>query len=262
MLSLFTSKKKILIGIKTGLFILIFTYLFIINPYDAFSLQPLEIVKRGDQVVNAPVDAYILSTMVVIDSEGYKNERKTEMFQKGKEKRLVRFLSPADQKGISFLALPDDVMYLYLPAFHKVRQIASHVKNQNFAGTDLTYDDLSAFELAEAHTAQLLGEENGSYLIKLSPEKTEGKEYRLLKVWYRKDNFYPVRVEYYDESGAMFKVIERRNLKQVKGYWIPMEMEVKNIKKEHTTKSIIGEVKFDIGLDEEVFTKRNLLRFR
>jgi len=211
--------KKILKVIKAGIVILLLIPLFTINPGYTFALQAMDIVKKGDQVVNAPQDAYILSTMVLIDKDGHKSERKSEMYQKGTEKRLVRFLSPADQKGISFLALPDDVMYLYLPAFHKIRQIASHVKNQNFAGTDLTYDDLSAFELAKGHTAQLLGEKDNAYMIRLEPEKTEGKEYSFLKVWYRKDNFYPIRIEYYDDSGSMFKVMERRNLKQVDGYW-------------------------------------------
>ncbi len=228
----------------------------------AFGLTAIEIVKKGDDVFNAPKDAHIISKMIIIDKNGNKSVRKSEMYQKGSEKRLVRFLYPPDQKGISFLSLPDDVMYIYFPAFHKVRQIASHVKNQNFAGTDYTYDDLSAFRMAKGHTASLIAENDKYYIIKLVPKKKTGKEYSYLKVWYRKDNFYPVKVEYYDKNGNLFKVLERYKLKKVKGYWIPMEMMAKNIKKNHITKSIVEKVEFDIGLSDKIFTKRYLIRTR
>ncbi len=228
----------------------------------AMSLTAIEIVKKGDDVFNAPRDAHIISTMIIIDKNGNKSVRKSEMYQKGTEKRLVRFLYPPDQKGIAFLSLPNDVMYIYLPAFHKIRQIASHVKNQNFAGTDFTYDDLSAFRMAKGHTATLIGEDSTYYIIKLVPKKTTGKEYSFLKVWYRKDNFYPVKVEYYDKNGELFKILVRYNLKKIHGYWIPMEMEVKNIKKNHITKSKVEKVQFDLGLSDRIFTKRYMIRSR
>ncbi len=226
------------------------------------TLDPMEIVRKGDEVVNAPKDAYIRSKMELIDSKGFRNVRESEMYQKGKDKRLVRFLSPADQKGIAFLSLPNDVMYLYLPAFHKIRKIAPHVKNQKFAGTDLTYDDLSAFELAKAHRAELVEEKENHYVIKLIPNDPTGKEYAYLHVWYRKDNFYPVKTEYYDENGNLIKILERRKLKLIDGYWISMELYVKDLKTNHITHSYIEEVKLDIGLQDSIFTRRTLVQVR
>jgi hypothetical protein len=57
--------------------------------------------------------------------------------------------SPASEAGIAFLSLPDDLMYLYMPAFGRERRIASHVKNQSFAGTDFSYEDMEAREYAQ-----------------------------------------------------------------------------------------------------------------
>jgi len=57
---------------------------------------------------------------------------------------MFRFTAPASQAGIAFLSLPNDVMYMYLPAFGKERRIASSAKNQNFAGTDFSYDDMES----------------------------------------------------------------------------------------------------------------------
>ena len=72
----------------------------------AFGIDALEIVMEGDKVLNAPEDAHINLTMKLIDKKGNTSERKSEMYQKGADKRLIRFLTPADQKGIGFLTLP------------------------------------------------------------------------------------------------------------------------------------------------------------
>jgi outer membrane lipoprotein-sorting protein len=226
----------------------------------AYGYDAQDIVRKGDSVLNAPKDAVILSTMTLIDKKGFKSERKLEMYQREGEYRLVRFLSPADQKGIAFLTLPDDVMYLYLPAFHKIRQIAAHVKNQSFAGTDFNYDDLSEFKLAKNHSAEILQEEPEMYILKLTPFDTAGKDYSCLRVWYRKDNFYPMRVEYYDKGDCLWKVLERRRLEKVQGYWFAMEMDIKDMKTDHSTLSRVNKVEFDKGLGDDVFSKRNLLK--
>jgi outer membrane lipoprotein-sorting protein len=226
------------------------------------AVDPKQIVKKGDEVVNAPKDAHILSTMILIDRDGNRNTRTSEMYQIGSTKRLVQFLTPADQKGIGFLSLPDDVMYLYLPAFHKVRQIASHVKNQEFAGTDLTYEDLSEFELSKAHRVELVEETDEVWVVKLYPNDIEGKDYTHLHVHYRKDNNYPVTVEFYDESGSVWKTIERKKIEKVSGYWVARELEVKNFKKNHSTISTLDKVEFDLGLGDDIFTKRYLMRTR
>jgi len=200
-----------------------------------YALTPQEIVKKGDDVLNSPKDAFVLNTMEIIEKNGSLSIRESEMYQKGTEMRLIRFLAPADQRGIAFLSLPNDTMYLYLPAFHKIRQIASHIKNQNFAGTDFTYDDLSSFELAETHDSALIREEQEHYVLKLTPLDRRGKDYEYLYVFYQKDTFYPVKIEYYDRSQTVFKVLERKDIKKIKGHWISMALEVRNMKNEHAT---------------------------
>jgi len=226
------------------------------------AVSPKEIVKKGDEILNAPKDAYILNTMEITEKDGTKSIRESEMFQKGTDMRLIRFLSPADQRGIAFLTLPNEIMYLYLPAFHKIRQIASHVKNQNFAGTDLTYDDLSSFEVSKTHTAEFVREEDTMYVLKLTPLDPKGKDYEYLHIYYLKDNYYPVKTEYYDRSGNLWKILERKELKQINNYWISMELEVRDVKNDHTTISKVEKIDLDIGLDDSVFSKRNLIRIR
>ena len=228
----------------------------------AQNLSALDILKKADAVVNAPQDMHQFSRMILIDKDGDEKVRNSEMYQMGDEKRLVRFLSPADQKGIGFLSLPNDVMYLYLPAFHKIRRIASHVKNENFAGTDFTYDDISSFKYSEEYDPELIETKDDVYVLKLIPKPQVQKDYSKLIIYIRKDNYYPVKIEHFDKAGNLWKIMERRKLKQIGDYWASMEMEMKDLKKVHTTKMLTDRIEFDTGLTDKVFTKRNLKKLK
>ncbi|MCK4653334.1 MAG: outer membrane lipoprotein-sorting protein [Candidatus Cloacimonetes bacterium] len=221
-----------------------------------------DILKNSDAVVNAPQDQEISLKMTLTDKGGNKKVREMKMYQKGDEMRLIRFLSPADQKGVSFLSLPDDVQYLYLPAFHKVRRIASHIKNDNFAGTDFSYDDMSASKYAEEYDATLLEKTDDLYILELIPKHGVEKSYSKLKMWVRQDNFYPVKVEFYDNKSTLWKLFESRNIKKHGEYWVASEAEMTDLKKQHSTKMITEKIKLNKGLSDNIFTKRNLKRVK
>jgi outer membrane lipoprotein-sorting protein len=221
-----------------------------------------EILTKVDEVSCAPEDQYMKSTMVLVDKSGNQKEREMVIYQKGGDKRLVRFLSPADQKGISFLSLPNDLMYLYLPAFRKVRMIASHVKNQNFAGTDFSYDDMSSFSFAKDYDSQLIESPKTFYSLKLAPKPELEKDYSQLKMWVNKDSFVPSKIEYYDKNGNLWKTLTFDKIEKLGKYQIAKQLEMKDLKKSHSTKMIVDEIKLDSGISDDIFTKRNLKRIR
>ena len=103
---------------------------------------------------------------------------------------------------------------------------------------------------------------NDFYILELVPKPGVHKDYSKLKFWVRRDNFYPVKIEYYDKKGKLWKVLERKNIVKKGKYWIAMEMEMKDLKRQHKTKSIIEGVEFDSGLSDQLFTKRNLRKIK
>jgi outer membrane lipoprotein-sorting protein len=229
----------------------------------AQELTAQEILEKTDEVSMAAQDQHSLSTMTLIDKDGDEKVRESEIFERNSEDmRLVRFLSPADQKGISFLSLPDEKMYIYMPAFKKIRTIASHVKNENFAGTDFSYDDMSSAGMAADYDPELLETTDEHYVLKLVPKPESEKEYGFLKNWIRKDIFFTVKTEYYDKGENLWKIMERRQIELIKGYWFALEIEMKDVKKDHSTKSVTDSIEVDTGLEDSIFTQRNLKRVR
>jgi outer membrane lipoprotein-sorting protein len=233
----------------------------------ALKLSALEILKKADSVANAPQDQEITLEMILIDKNGKEKKREAKMWQKGSDKRMIKFISPADVKGLAFLDLPDDVMYLYLPAFRKIRRIASHVKNTSFAGTDFTYDDMAAINFADEYDPEFVAsepeEERASfeyYKLELRPKKGINKDYSKLVMRIRKDNFYPIEIRYYSKQGKLWKAMERRKLEKKGKYWEAKEAEMCDLKKEHRTKMIVLHSKFDQDLKDELFTRRYLKR--
>ena len=224
------------------------------------SPPPQEILEHMDAVVNAPKDQVQIMELQLIDKNGSERERNLKMWQKGDDTRTVKFLAPADVRNIGFLSLPDDVMYLYLPAFKKVRRIAAHVKNQKFAGTDFTYDDMGSMKYAEDYDARLVEENEEMYVLALTPKENVKKDYSRLKMWVLKTSFYPTRTEYYDLGNNLWKVMERREISQIEGYWTASEIDMHDLKIEHRTIMRLSEITFDTGLSDAMFTERFLQR--
>jgi outer membrane lipoprotein-sorting protein len=225
------------------------------------TLTAIEIMQRVDDVLYAPKDKQLQMKFVLIDKSGKESVRELSAMEKGADRRLMKFIAPADQKGIAFLSLPNDVMYLYLPAFGKTRRIASHVKNTKFAGTDLTYENLEAKRFSPEWDPKLLGSDGEFYSIEQTPKPNKITEYSKLRVTVRKDNFYPVKVEYYDKAGNLYKIMSRNKVEKVgEKYWDSRESIMEDLKAQHKTKLIIVEEKFDTGISDDAFTERAMMQ--
>lgn len=217
-----------------------------------------EILKKTDAVMYAPKDQTANVKIILTDKKGNKQEREAEYIQKGSEMRLFKFTSPASQQGIAFLSLPEDVMYIYLPAYEKERRIASHVKNQTFAGTDFSYDDMESKPLSDEYDAELLSQTADVWKLKLIPKTGVESDYSRLEMEVNKDNNYLRQVEYYDRGGQKIKQLVNKKIEKIDGYWVATEMEMTDLVKEHSTIFKSFQLSFDDNLTAEDFTVREM----
>lgn len=237
---------------------LLLAFLLFMSAGNAFALSGNEILKRAENAMNAPADRTVTEKMVLIKADGSKKMRDIRFYQKGTDKRLVVFLSPADVKGVGFLSLSEDRMYLYLPAFRKIRRIASHIKNENFMGTDFSYEDMSKTEYTDDYAAKLEKEEEGRYVLELSPRPGADVSYSKQRMWVDIKTSIPVRTEYFSQKGRLIKILTSEEVKKVDGYWFPMKMSMETVKTGHRTNLKVMEIKHDAGLSDRFFTERNL----
>ncbi len=132
------------------------------------------------------------------------------------DKILVRFLTPAEIKGVAALthehAQDSDDNWLYLPANKRVRRISGANKTASFQGTEFTYEDLSNLEIAE-YTWRFLeqaelereGEEpQPVYRVEARPRDADSGYSRIV-VSYHRDHWRRERIEYWDRAERKLK---------------------------------------------------------
>lgn len=224
--------------------------LFSANAQDATA-----ILKKMDDVMYSSKDMTGKNKIILIDKNGKQEIREATMQQKGTDKRMFRFTSPASQAGIAVLSLPNDLMYLYLPAFGKERRIATSAKNQNFAGTDFSYDEMESVLYSVKYTPKFLKTEANASVLELKPKA--GSDYSKVIVYVNNADYYPEVMEYYDKAGNKVKEAKYTFIK-IGNYWNAEEIEMTDLKKNHKTKMQMSDVKYDTGLTDDDFTVRKL----
>jgi outer membrane lipoprotein-sorting protein len=171
--------------------------------FSVYAQDASTILKQMDNVMFSSKDMSAKNKIILIDKSGKQEIREATVQQKGTDKRMFRFTSPASQAGISVLSLPDDIMYLYLPAFGKERRISTSAKNQNFAGTDFSYDDMESKPYSDKYTSKLLNIETNVFVLELTPKVQS--DYSKIIVNINKTNYYPELMEYFDKGNTKIK---------------------------------------------------------
>jgi len=221
-----------------------------------FSQDAKTILKNMDNLMNAPQDKQATVKITLTDKNGKEKVREAIMKQKGSDRKLYRYTKPGSQEGIATLSLPDNVMWLYLPAFGKPQKISLLTKSQAFTGTDFSYEDMDSRTYSERYTPAFLENSDDAYVLELDPASEKSKYSKIvLKV--SKENYYPFRMDYYDRGGKHFKEATYSYKKSGK-YWYAEEVTMTNLKKNHSTQIFMTDVIFDQGLTDEEFEVENL----
>lgn len=214
--------------------------------------------------------------MTIAGDKGAPRERKitlaTKLFDGGKtEKRIYRFLEPADVKGTGVLVFDyetqaDDV-WIYLPALRKTRRIVSSQRSQSFMGSEFSYGDLNVPALEDYNYALAADENFGGescYVIEVTPKDksiAESEGYSKKTYWVGKDKFVIRRGLYYDMSGKLLKELRCDDVKMLdpkNKRYRPMKMEMVN--KQNGRRSIFEseKVAFVPETKDDYFTTRYL----
>jgi hypothetical protein len=242
------------------------------------TLTAEQIVDRAFKVVKLD-GLEAISTLTIIDSKGRERVRDiamvSKLYENGEtEKRLIRFLSPADVKGTGLLTYDyekeDDDMWLFMPALRKTRRIVSSEKAKNFMGSEFSYADMTPPTLDD-FTYNILGESETEgvmcweiEIIPVDDDIADENGFSKRIVHITKENFVMRRAVYFDLDGELHKelnVIEIKEIDTKNHKYRYMHMLITN--KQNDRKSImkVNEIQYNQNVEDEYFTTRYLERF-
>ena len=174
-------------------------------------------------------------------------------------KRLTEFTAPADLKGTKVLALSPVDMYVWLPAFGKVRRIASHTTDQSAFGMTFTQDDFATQRYAPDYTAALVPSDEAHVKLALTPRAGGHARYGKLEITIVKEGGVPSELKYFAASGALLKTETRSGYTCEKDICNPTELKmVDHTKGGMWTKITRKSWKLNEKLSDDLFSKRNL----
>lgn len=212
--------------------------------------------------------------LTITDARGGTRQRELKLFERRFEdddsKTVLFFRAPADVRGTAFLAFDHPGkradQWLYLPALKRTRQITANMRDQSFVGTDLSYHDLDLLQEmvdwteADARSS-LRGQEDvdgvSCFVIELDPQRDD-IGYEKIVLWLGTADLVPRKLEFFDEGPEPVKRMFQRRIERVGKVPVAREAEIARPEKGSRTVLEVAEVKFDGGLDDDIFTERSI----
>ncbi|MBN2212225.1 MAG: outer membrane lipoprotein-sorting protein [Sedimentisphaerales bacterium] len=216
--------------------------------------------------------------MTITDDKDQKRTRDFTVLRRddadgGDQKYYVYFREPADVRKMVFMvhkhaALDkDDDRWLYLPSLDLVKRIAAGDKRTSFVGSDFLYEDVSGRSLQE-DTHELTQTTDKFYVVKNVPKDPKTVGFSYYNVWIDRNTFMPMKMEYFDDQGRLYRTIESLELKDIPAkdkdgkdvvYPTVVKSKVTDLNKKSTTLMEFSDIEYNIGL-KDIFTERYLRR--
>ncbi|MFW6145985.1 MAG: outer membrane lipoprotein-sorting protein [Planctomycetota bacterium] len=196
------------------------------------------------------------------DDDDKEAPKKDERYT-GEQKFYVYFHEPADVNDMAFLVHKhldrDDDRWLYLPKLGLVKRIAGSEKRTSFVGSDFFYEDISGRN-PDLDTHELTGTTENYYVLRSTPKDADSVEFSTYKTWIHRKTFLVVKTEYYDRNDKPYRRYEVKAVDRIQDYWTVLKSRMTDLRVGRYTDLTYAEVTYDLGLPEDVFSKRYLKR--
>ena len=186
------------------------------------------------------------------------------------DRTLLRFSYPNDIRNTALLVWEhpdaDDERFLFLPALGRVRRISGEEKQESFAGSDLSYEDIGGRDIADytwafanenATWTAPDGSMSAAWLLE-SRAKDRAAQYPRSVSLVLKDRFIIVHAEAFNARNERAKVFDVKRLERVNNIWSVMDLTVVNERDNTRTELTTTLLKYNLGLTENDFSRRQL----
>ncbi len=174
--------------------------------------QSNEILKKSDRSRSIGEDSKIEILVETYHGDELDKSERMDVYERGGNKSLVRLLGRKDQ----LVLMVNESMWLYFPNTRKPMRITPF---QRLMG-DANNGDIARLSYFEDYTATLIREEQvdniSCFLLELTA-KSKSSTYRKIHYWVSKNNYLPIKADYFMISGKHFKTAYFENYKKVNG---------------------------------------------
>jgi outer membrane lipoprotein-sorting protein len=175
------------------------------------------------------------------------------------DKRLTEFLAPSDVKGTKVLVLSPTQMYIYLPAYKKVRRVASHVTDQGFMGMTFSQDDFSLSRYSPQYGATIAKDDGKTVKLTLTPKADQKPPYAKIEMTVEKARSLPLEIKYFNDAGTHLKTETRTSYSCEGDVCAPVELKmVDHTKGGLSTTMVRKSWKVNTDIPDSKFTQRAL----
>jgi outer membrane lipoprotein-sorting protein len=220
------------------------------------------IVKKVDELYRATTSEALVEMQII--TPHWERTLKMNVWSEGMDRTFIRILEPKKEQGMATLRIGTE-MWNFLPKTNKVIKIPPSMMMSSWMGSDFTNDDLvKEFTFLESYHFEMTSIENpedGVLYVKCIPKEGLPIVWGHIVVAVREGSYMPLWQKYYDEKGKLMREMTFKDIKTYGKREIPSVMELTSTTKEgHKTLVRYLEASFDIQLDEDIFTLRNLRR--
>ncbi len=196
-----------------------------------------------------------------IITPNWKRTLEMEMWTKGKDKALIKILSPAKERGIKTLKNGNN-LWNYLPKVDKTIKIPPSMMMSSWMGSDFTNDDLvREFSFKDDYSFSLSSEDSLYYYIDCIPRKDLPVLWSKVEMTIRKSDTIPVKMVFLDDNGKEIREIIYSDIRKIKNEKVPFVIEVIS-KKKKGRKTVLRykSLEIDVPVSDNLFSLAGLRR--
>jgi len=227
-----------------------------------YAQDATEIVKKADEKFRGEKSSESEMTMKIIRPTW----ERTVIFKNwslGNEYALTLITYPAREKGQTFLKRGND-MWNWNSSINKMIKLPPSMMSQGWMGSDFSNDDvLKESSIVVDYTHRLIGSEiiegYDCHTIELLPKEEAAVVWGKIILWISKDNYFQLKLEFYDEDGYIVKTESAFDIKKMDDREIPTRFVIEPAEeKGNQTIVIINSARFNQPVKDDFFTQQNM----
>lgn len=228
-------------------------------------LSATDIVKKADDNMRGKTSQADITIKIIRPT--WSREMTMKAWSKGDDYSMILITSPAKEKGTVFLKRIKEV-WNWVPSIERNIKLPPSMMSQSWMGTDFTNDDL----VKEASSVVdydhiILGKDSvldkNCYKIQMIPKPSAAIVWEKVIVWIDILDYLQLKAEFYDEDGALVNIMNSSDIKVLGGRKITSKIEMFPVdKKGNSTVIIYNDIVFDVPINDNFFTTRNMKQLK